>query len=197
VSGSRLFIKRSFDLIASLFGLLLFLPLILIAWLLSTLELKENGFFVQTRIGRYGKPFKLVKIKSMRTLSGMSSTVTSSGDPRITRTGAFFRRTKIDELPQLFNVLIGDMSFVGPRPDVPGYADLLMGEDRKILQIRPGITGPAQLYFKNEEELLAKQSDPIHFNDTVIWPRKVDINKNYVDNFCLSQDIKYIIQTII
>ncbi len=122
--------------------------------------------------------------------------VTTSNDRRITKSGAFFRRTKIDELPQLFNVLIGDMSFVGPRPDVPGYADRLEGEARAILELRPGITGPASLKYKNEEEILAQQKDPKMYNDTVIWPDKVAINLEYIQNWSFKKDMEYIFQTI-
>jgi len=116
---------------------------------------------------------------------------------RITKSGKFFRDTKIDELPQLFNVFLGSMSFVGPRPDVKGYADNLEGEDRLLLTIRPGITGPASIKYKNEEELLSRQSDPKEYNDKVIWVDKVAINLEYIKNWSLKKDIKYIIKTII
>ena len=189
-------IKRLFDICASLFALLFLFPVIFCSWFLATLELKQNGLFMQTRIGRNGIPFKVLKIKTMRFVQGASSTITSSGDPRISVTGSFFRRTKIDELPQLLNVLLGDMSLVGPRPDVPGYADQLEGEDRKILLLRPGITGPAQLYFKNEEKLLAEQKDPVWYNDMVIWPKKVAINREYLEGFSFAKDFYFIIKTV-
>ena len=190
-------IKRAFDFLASFFGLLLLFPLIVLAWFVATLELKENGFFIQTRIGRYGLPFRVLKIKTMRAIKGETSTITRSGDPRITMAGSFFRRTKVDELPQLINVLLGDMSLVGPRPDVPGYADKLSGEDRNMLVLRPGITGPAQLYFKDEEVLLAEQSDPIFYNNTIIWPKKVAINNQYLVNYSFFKDLRYIFNTIL
>ena len=123
--------------------------------------------------------------------------MTQIGDPRITRLGLFFRKTKIDELPQLWNVLIGQMSFVGPRPDVLGYADRLQGEDRIILSIRPGITGPAQLAYKNEEEVLANQNDPVKYNDEIIWPDKVRINREYIGNYSFFKDFYYIWKTIV
>ena len=189
-------IKRAFDFLAAFFGLILLFPLIFLAWLVATLELKENGFFIQTRIGRYGIPFRVLKIKTMRAIKGENSTVTRSGDPRITMAGSFFRRTKVDELPQLINVLLGDMSFVGPRPDVPGYADKLCGEDRNMLVLRPGITGPAQLYFKDEEVLLSEQSDPISYNNAIIWPKKVAINNQYLVNYSFLKDLRYIFNTI-
>ncbi len=191
------FVKRIFDLLVSFFGLLFVLPIILFAWLIATFELKENGLFFQARVGRHGLPFKVVKIKTMRSIQGKASTVTVTSDPRISVTGAFFRRTKIDELPQLWNVLLGDMSLVGPRPDVPGYADVLKGEDRKLLLLRPGITGPAQLYFKNEEVLLAEQENPITYNDNIIWPKKVEINRSYIENYSFSKDIKFLIDTVL
>ena len=124
------------------------------------------------------------------------NTITSSNDHRIYPFGKFLRRYKLDELPQLWNVLIGDMSFVGPRPDVSGYADELSGEDRIVLSVRPGITGPASIYFKNEEELLAGIDDIKRYNDEVIWPRKVELNRQYIENYSFIKDIKYIFITI-
>ncbi len=125
------------------------------------------------------------------------TTITIKGDKRITKIGRFIRRFKLDELPQIINVLIGNMSFVGPRPDVEGYANKLEGENRIILTIKPGITGPASIHFKNEEEILEKQQDPKNYNDTIIWPKKVEINKAYIENYTLLNDIKYIFKTLI
>jgi lipopolysaccharide/colanic/teichoic acid biosynthesis glycosyltransferase len=122
--------------------------------------------------------------------------VTSSNDSRITAYGRMLRKFKLDELPQLWNVLVGDMSFVGPRPDVSGYADLLTGEERLILSVRPGITGPASLEYRNEELLLSRVADPQSYNDMVIWPHKVEINTRYVQNYSFKKDIYYILQTI-
>ena len=190
------FIKRSFDFLGASVGLLLVWWLILIAWLAASLDTRSNGFFIQKRVGRNGRSFRVVKIKTMRPIASFDTTVTSRGDPRITPLGAFFRRTKIDELPQLWNVLIGQMSFVGPRPDVPGYADLLKGDERAMLSIRPGITGPATLRYRNEEELLADQEDPEAFNREVIWPDKVQINLDYIRNWSLNRDIQYILDTV-
>lgn len=189
-------LKRLFDIILSFFGLLATWWLILIAWLVATIETKSNGFFIQKRVGQNGKLFNVYKIKTMKKVDGINTTITSSNDVRITKSGKFFRDTKIDELPQLWNVLIGDMSFVGPRPDVPGYADKLIGDDRIILSIKPGITGPASLKYKNEEEILSQQENPKEYNDTVIWPDKVKINKDYIKNWSLKQDIKYILKTV-
>ena len=189
-------IKRIFDFVASFFGLLFCSAIIFIAWIIASIETKSNGFFVQKRVGKSGKLFGVVKIKTMKKVDGIETTITSSSDARITKSGKFFRNTKIDELPQLWNVLIGQMSLVGPRPDVEGYADKLEGDDRIILSIRPGITGPGSLKYKNEEEILNLQKDPKKYNDTIIWPDKVKINKEYIKNWTFIQDIKYIIQTV-
>ncbi|MBL4900944.1 MAG: sugar transferase [Colwellia sp.] len=189
-------LKRTFDLVLSAFGLALLWWLVLLAWLLASIDTRSNGFFVQKRVGRYGKLFNVVKIKTMRQTGVPGTTITAANDPRITRFGALLRKTKIDELPQLFNVFLGQMSFVGPRPDVPGYADKLTGDDRIVLSIRPGITGPATLKYKYEEELLAQQEDPRAYNDNVIFPDKVAINKAYIDNYSFLQDIRYILQTV-
>jgi lipopolysaccharide/colanic/teichoic acid biosynthesis glycosyltransferase len=189
-------LKRIFDFLVSLFGLLASWWIIFIAWIVSSVETKSNGFFIQQRIGKDGKLFNVIKIKTMKKVVGVDTTITSSNDVRITKSGKFFRDTKIDELPQLWNVLIGDMSFVGPRPDVEGYADKLEGDDRIVLSIRPGITGPASLKYKNEEEILSKEDNPKNYNDKVIWPDKVKINKEYIRNWSLKKDIQYIIKTV-
>ena len=190
------FTKRGFDIVVSFLGLTFSWWVIFIAWVIATFETKSNGFFIQKRVGKNGKIFNVIKIKTMKKVEGVDTTITSSNDVRITKSGKFFRDTKIDELPQLINVLIGDMSFVGPRPDVPGYADKLEGEDRIVLSIRPGITGPASLKYKNEEEILASQNDPKWYNDKIIWPDKVRINKEYIKNWSLKTDIEYIIKTV-
>ena len=194
---SGLFIKRLFDVVGSVFGLSVVLFIIFIAWIVATIETRSNGFFVQQRVGKDGKLFNVIKIKTMKIIKGVETTVTSSNDARITTTGAFFRKTKIDELPQLWNVLLGQMSFVGPRPDVPGYADRLQGKDRVILSVRPGITGPAQLAYKNEEEILSNQNDSVKYNDEIIWPDKVRINREYIEDYSFFKDIYYIWKTIV
>jgi len=189
-------IKRIFDITFSMVGFCLSLPIVFIAWLISSVETQSNGFFVQKRIGKHGAVFKIVKLKTMKTIVGIDTSITTSNDQRITRSGAFFRKTKIDELPQFWNVLIGEMSFVGPRPDVQGYADQLEGDDRVVLSIRPGITGPASLKYKNEEDILAEQSDPKKYNDEIIWPDKVKINREYIEYYNLFKDFFYIWKTI-
>jgi lipopolysaccharide/colanic/teichoic acid biosynthesis glycosyltransferase len=188
-------IKRIFDFFFVLIGLSIAWPIILFSWTIASIETKSNGFFLQKRVGKEGKMFTIIKIKTMYLKDG--NTITTANDKRITKSGKIFRKFKIDELPQLINVLKGDMSFVGPRPDVPGYADKLEGEDRIILSIRPGITGPAQLKYKNEEEILANVDNPKKYNDEVIWPDKVKINKEYIKNWSFKKDIEYIIKTII
>lgn len=122
--------------------------------------------------------------------------ITMLNDTRITSFGRFLRKFKLDEIPQIFNVLFGTMSIVGPRPDVKGYADLLRGEDRIILSVKPGITGPATLKFKDEESLLEKQENPKKYNDEVIWKEKIKINKKYIENWTFIGDVKYILKTI-
>jgi lipopolysaccharide/colanic/teichoic acid biosynthesis glycosyltransferase len=197
LSATDTFFKRSFDFLCSLVGLLLFGWLIILAWLLASIETKSNGFFIQKRVGRYGKLFHVIKIRTMYKSNETGATVTVSGDQRVSHTGKIFRKTKIDELPQLLNVLIGQMSFVGPRPDVPGFADKLEGRDRDILSIRPGITGPASIKYRNEELLLAGHKDPEQYNRNVIFPDKVRINLAYIDNYSLWKDIYYIWKTFV
>ena len=189
-------LKRLFDSFLSLLGLLVFSWLILIVWLVATIDTKSNGFFIQNRVGKGGKLFNLIKIKTMKPLDSIKTTITTKNDARITKLGHFFRKTKLDELPSLWNVLMGNMSLVGPRPDVPGYADKLKGNDRRILELRPGITGPATLKYADEEKLLASVDDPVKYNDEIIFPDKVKINLEYLDDWSLWLDIKIIFRTI-
>lgn len=189
-------IKRSFDILIAALGILLTGWIILLAYIAASIETGESGFFTQSRVGRNGRLFKVIKIRTMRSAPTLQTTVTSAKDPRITPLGRLFRKAKIDELPQLINVLSGDMSFVGPRPDVLGFADQLSGADRLVLSVRPGITGPATLKFRYEEELLAKQSDPERYNREVIFPEKVRLNREYVENYSFRADMKYIYLTI-
>lgn len=193
--GNRI-LKRGFDIAAATVGLLLTWWLILLAFVAASIDTRQSGFFVQRRVGRHGGLFRVIKIRTMRDIPSLTTTVTRTGDPRITRLGRFFRKTKIDELPQLLNVLAGQMSFVGPRPDVPGFADRLRGEDRIVLSVRPGITGPATLRFRNEEELLAGRADPEAYNREVVFPEKVRLNREYVANYSFWRDFVYIYQTV-
>jgi lipopolysaccharide/colanic/teichoic acid biosynthesis glycosyltransferase len=189
------FFKRLVDLLVSILGITLSWWLIFIAWVIAAIETRSNGFFMQQRVGKDGRIFNIYKIKTMKKVDGIDITITSSNDVRITKSGKFFRDTKIDELPQLWNVFIGDMSIVGPRPDVIGYADKLTGDDRILLTVRPGITGPAQLMYKDEESILSKQKHPAKYNNEVLWPNKVSINKKYIQNWSFKDDIKYIWKT--
>lgn len=188
--------KRLLDASVALVGLLLTWWIIVIAALVSRFETGEPGIFVQSRIGRHGKPFNLYKIRTMKSSTDFQSTVTTRDDRRITGSGRIFRKTKVDELPQLYNVLIGQMSLVGPRPDVAGFADLLEGEDRAILSLRPGMTGPATLAYRDEETLLASVDDAESYNRNVIFPHKVRINLDYIRNYTLIGDLKYLVKTV-
>lgn len=180
----------------SILSLLLLGWIILIAYTLACIDTRANGFFMQDRVGKGGRLFKVIKIRTMRPNLKISSTVTASDDARITSLGRILRKLKIDELPQLVNVFLGQMSFVGPRPDVPGFADRLVGEERLLLSVRPGITGPATLKYRDEEKLLAAQDDPERYNEEVIWPDKVRINLDYIRTWSLAKDIGYIWRTI-
>lgn len=178
-------LKRSFDFFVSLFALVVCFPLLVIVWLMASVDTHSNGLFLQKRIGQYGLPFIIFKIKTV-----------CPRTKRISSFGAFLRRSKIDELPQLLNILMGQMSFVGPRPDVPGYYDLLEGESRKILTLKPGLTSEASLKYANEETILLQQEDPLHYNDTVIFPDKVALNLQYYyeQNFWL--DLTLLFRTL-
>ena len=187
--------KRGFDIFFSFLGLVICaIPIVLLVTI-ATLSTKRFGLFVQTRVGRHAKLFKIFKIRTMKHPND-ENFITLRDDARLSAFGKMIRKYHLDELPQLFNVLIGDMSFVGPRPDVVGYADLLQGEDRIILSVRPGITGPATIKFKNEEVLLAQQIDPLKYNDSVIWQEKVRMNKEYIKNWTFLGDLNFIFKTI-
>ncbi|TVZ55179.1 lipopolysaccharide/colanic/teichoic acid biosynthesis glycosyltransferase [Lutibacter sp. Hel_I_33_5] len=179
-------IKRFIDIIFSLSGITLLIIPISILVLLSTIINNEFGIFFQKRVGEKGVVFTIFKIKTMKL--GKEDSISSFGK--------FLRITKLDEFPQLFNVLFGQMSIVGPRPDIKGYADELQGEDRIILSVKPGLTSPAALFFSDEESLLSKQENPLKYNDEVLWPKKVELNKEYVQNWSLKNDFKIILKTI-
>ncbi len=180
--------KRIFDIFFAITGLLFLWEVIVVFFVAATLSTGQNGMFVQVRVGQYGHKFRIYKIRSIKNVSG---------NKRVTRLGRFMRKYKIDELPQLYNILIGDMSFVGPRPDLPGYYDTLQGADRELLKLKPGLTGPASLKYANEEELLAQVDDPITYNDRVLFPDKVKINLRYQKHQTLWLDVKLIIYTLI
>lgn len=190
-------IKYFFDRLMALIGLLILWPVLLVVAILIRIKMAGGPvIFKQKRVGRNGKLFTMYKFRSM-TIGHGGSSVSVAGESRITPLGAKLRHYKLDELPELWNVLIGDMSFVGPRPDVPGYADQLKGKDREVLKLRPGITGPASLKYRDEEDLLAKQSDAQKYNDEVIFPDKVRINLYYLHHYSFIKDIEMIICTVL
>lgn len=190
-------VKRFFDCFCAGIGIAIVSWLVIPCWILASIDTRANGLFAQQRVGHKGKQFRLFKLRSMRNVPGLTTTVTAANDQRITRFGAFLRTTKIDELPQLMNVLMGQMSFVGPRPDVAGWADELSGEDKVILNMRPGITGPASIFFRNEEQLLEDSSDPEAYNREKIWPQKVAINRQYYYQQSFAKDLTYLLKTIL
>ena len=190
-------LKYIFDRVAALIGLLCIWWLLIIVAIIIKIKMPGGpAIFKQTRIGRHGKPFTMYKFRTM-TVNHSGSSVSVAGESRITPLGAVLRKYKIDELPELWNVLKDDMSFVGPRPDVPGYADALTGDDREVLLLRPGITGPASLKYRNEEEILAAVENPQIYNDTIIFPDKVRINRYYLHNYSFVSDIKMILCTVL
>ena len=203
--------KRLFDIIASFFGLLLIWWVYPIGAILIKVKMPGGpAFFCQKRVGRDGKLFTCHKFRTM-TVKHSGSSVSVAGDSRITPLGAKLRHYKIDELPELWDVLIGNMSFVGPRPDVPGYADQLQGDDRVVLKLRPGITGPATLKYRLEDEMISNyvaerqavgdtrdsQVIAVEYNDTVIYPDKVRLNKYYYEHYSFWKDIEMIFATVL
>ena len=193
----QLFFKYLFDRLVALIGLLVLWPVLLVVAMLIRIKMPDGPvLFRQKRVGKDGKLFTLVKFRSMSMHHG-GGTVSVAGESRITPLGTKLRRYKLDELPELWNVLKADMSFVGPRPDVPGYADALTGEDREMLRLRPGITGPATLKYRNEEEILAAVEDPQKYNDEVIFPDKVRINRYYLHHYSFWMDIRLIVATVL
>ena len=190
-------IKYIFDRLMALIGLLFLWPLLIILAILIKVKMPGGpAFFTQKRVGQHGRLFTMHKFRSMA-VSHDDSSISVAGEARITSFGATLRKYKLDELPESWDVLIGNMSFVGPRPDVPGYADMLTGDDRRMLELRPGITGPASLKYRDEEELLAKVDNPIEYNDKVIFPDKVRINLYYLDHYSFWKDIQMIIYTVL
>ena len=188
-------LKRAFDIVFSFLGLILILPVLLVVFLMIWIKMSRPVLFKHERIGRYGIPFTMYKFRTMVN-THHSGSISVMGEDRITKLGASLRRYKIDELPELWNILKGDMSFVGPRPDVREYLDRLQGEEKLILNLRPGLTGPASLKYKNEEELLSRVKDPVAYNDDVIWPDKVKINLEYYHHTTFFKDIRFILATL-
>lgn len=204
-------LKRLFDILASFFGLLILWPVLVIVAILVKVKMPGGpAFFCQKRVGKDGKLFTCHKFRTM-VVAHNGSSVSVSGDSRITPLGAKLRHYKLDELPELWDVLIGNMSFVGPRPDVSGYADKLEGADRDVLRLRPGITGPATLKYRLEDEMIAEyvaarqaagdtrpvQDIAVEYNDTVIYPDKVRLNCYYYRNYSFIKDIEMIFATVL
>lgn len=188
-------LKQLFDRIVSLIALLFLSWLLLVIALAIKIKMKGPVFFVQNRVGKDGVLFKIHKFRTM-VVDHHGSSVSLAGESRITPLGAFLRKYKLDELPELWDVFVGKMSFVGPRPDVPGYADKLQGEERNILKLLPGITGPASLKYRNEEVLLSTKENPLQYNDEVIFPDKVRLNLYYYRHYSFWMDLKIIWATI-
>ena len=213
-------LKFVFDKVVSLVGLIVLSPLLLIVALLIKWKMPGPILFCQQRVGRYGRIFTVYKFRTMTVKAEASvasrnseaTSIASQEQSRITPLGEKLRRYKLDELPELWNVLKGDMSFVGPRPDVPGYADQLQGEDREVLLLRPGITGPASLKYRNEEDILEAVDEALQkgrsglpmgittvqeYNDNVIYPDKVRLNRYYLHHYSFIKDIKMIVCTVL
>ena len=206
-----MFFKFLFDRFVSFVGLLILWPVLAVVAILVKIKMPGGpAFFVQNRVGKAGELFKCHKFRTM-TMKHSGSSVSVAGDSRITPLGAKLRHYKLDELPELWDVLIGNMSFVGPRPDVPGYADKLQGDDRDVLKLRPGITGPATLKYRLEDEMIAEyvfqkqkegdtrdaQDIAVEYNDTVIYPDKVRLNCYYYRNYSFWKDINMIFCTVL
>lgn len=187
LSKKQKLLKRFIDIIGSCIGIVIFTIPIFSLIVISTIVHQEFGVFYQKRVGKNAKIFTVYKIKSMR----------FKKESAITSFGNFIRKTKLDELLQFFNVFFGQMSIVGPRPDILGYADKLKGEDKIILSVKPGLTSLAALKFANEEQLLKSQNNPLGYNDFVLWPQKVALNKQYIKNWSLLNDFKVIGKTIL
>ncbi len=178
--------KRIFDIFFSFLCLSVFSVVIFLFWIIASIDTKSNGLFIQERIGQFGKPFRIFKLK----------TIKDNDSKEISKVGSFLRKSKIDELPQLWNVFIGNMSIVGPRPDIKGYYDKLEGDKRKILELKPGLTSLASIKYANEDEILKLQSNPLKYNDEVLFPDKVKMNLDYYYNRSFFVDLKIILKTI-
>ena len=190
-------LKRAFDILFSCIGLLTLLPVFLVMAVWIKADSKGGVFYRQVRVGLHGKQFRIFKFRSMRLGSDQGSQITiGERDSRITRSGLFIRKYKLDELPQLINVFLGDMSFVGPRPEVPKYVDLYTDAQRKVLDVRPGITDMASIKYSNENELLGKAEDPEAYYIQTIMPDKLSINLEYVKNHSFAGDIAIIFKTL-
>ncbi|MBQ3438131.1 MAG: sugar transferase [Fusobacterium sp.] len=189
--------KRVFDLFFAIFGIIFFFPFFLIISILIKMDSEGEVLFKQTRVTKNGKEFKIFKFRTMRKDTEGNKQITVGADSRITKVGKFLRKTKLDEMPQLFNIIKGEMSFVGPRPEVPKYVSNYTDEQKEVLKVKAGITDYASIYFSNESEILAKQEDPEKYYIEEIIPIKIRLNKKYIENIGFITDIKIIILTIL
>ena len=180
--------KQIFDFVLAFLTLFLLSGLLIICWLIAVIDTKSNGVFVQERVGQFGLKFNIYKFRTIKR---------KAGTKLISNRGQFLRKYKLDELPQLINILKGEMSFVGPRPDIVGYYDKLTGDNRKILDLRPGLTSIASLKYRNEEQFLSKLENPLTYNDNFIFPDKVRLNLEYFYNHTFFGDLKIMIKTVI
>ena len=197
ISGrSRFRLHRPIDVVVSVVGLICASPVLAVSWFAAGRAAHGSGLFRQLRVGQGAKLFEIIKFRTMNANSSGPS-VTTESDTRITSVGRLLRRTKVDEIPQLVNVLRGEMSLIGPRPDVPGFADQLTGDDRVILDVRPGVTGPASVLFADEESLLATVDDPRAFNSDVVYPLKTAINRAWIEHGTLLDDLRILVATVI
>ena len=190
-------LKRSFDIVSSLIGIILLFPMLSILWLCIRLESRGGGFYRQVRVGKDGIDFRLWKFRTMQTGADKKGLLTIGGrDSRVTRIGYYLRKYKLDELPQLINVLVGDMSIVGPRPEVQKYVDLYTPDQRKVLSVKPGITDYASIAYSNENELLAQSGNPEKTYIDEVLPAKLELNQKYLNEQGFFTDLKIIFHTI-
>lgn len=178
--------KNIFDRTLALVLILFFLPFLFLFYLICSVDTQTSGVFKQKRVGRFGRLFTIYKFQTIHPKTR-----------EISNTGASIRKYKLDELPQLFNILTGDMSFVGPRPDLEGYYDKLQGDDRRVLQLRPGLTSEASLKYRNEEYILSQQENPLEYNDTIIFPDKVKMNLYYLEKMSFREDVFVLYKTFL
>ncbi|GAA5507362.1 sugar transferase [Novipirellula caenicola] len=190
--------KRSFDMLASGLGILLLSPLLIVIAVIIRFTSSGPVLFQQTRVGRQLRPFKILKFRTMvENAASLGPAITSGGDPRITRIGRLLRKTKLDELPQLFNILKGDMSLVGPRPEVPKYVEMFEDDFRQILIVRPGLTDLASIKYRDESSVLAQSEDPEREYVTRILPDKIELAKQYVRHSSIALDVRVILRTLL
>ena len=189
-------LKRAMDLAGASAALVVLGPSMVVIAVAIRRTMGRPVLYRQVRVGRHGRPFVMPKFRTMTEPHGTRSSVTVAHDPAVTPFGRALRRTRLDELPQLWCVVRGEMSLVGPRPDVPGYADLLEGPERRVLELRPGITGPATIAFREEESMLANAADPIRYNAEVIYPAKTRLNLAYLEDWSLGGDFRYLLATL-